>query len=97
MRTPVAPVIISLWHVTLKLQVQASLVIQWLRICLPMQGTQVQSLIQEDPTCHRAAKPVHQNYCALEPQSPCSVTREATTMRSLLVAMKTQCSQKVDK
>ena len=39
-----------------------SLVAQWLRIHLPMQGTQVQSLVQEDPTCHGAAKPVHHNY-----------------------------------
>ena len=29
----------------------ASLVAQWERICLPMQGTQVRSLIWEDPTC----------------------------------------------
>ena len=26
---------------------RTSVVVQWLRICLPMQGTQVQSLIQE--------------------------------------------------
>ena len=36
---------------------RASLVVQWLRIHLPMQGTQVQSLAQEDPTCHGATKP----------------------------------------
>ena len=30
----------------------ASLVVQWLRICLLMQGTQVQALIWKDPTCH---------------------------------------------
>ena len=29
---------------------------------LPMQETQVQSLVQEDPTCPRVTKPVHQNY-----------------------------------
>ena len=29
---------------------------QWLRILLPMQGTRVQSLVQEDPTCHRETK-----------------------------------------
>ena len=29
---------------------QASLVAQWQRICLPMQETQIQSLIQKDPT-----------------------------------------------
>ena len=28
----------------------------------PMQGIQVQSLVQEDPTRHGATKPVHQNY-----------------------------------
>ena len=33
------------------------LVVQWLRICLPMQRTEVQSLVCEDPTCHRTTKP----------------------------------------
>ena len=28
----------------------ASLVVQWLRICLPMQGTRVRALVWEDPT-----------------------------------------------
>ena len=45
-----------------KLVVWASLVAQWIRICLPMQGTQVHSLVQEDPTCHGATKPVCHNY-----------------------------------
>ena len=40
----------------------ASLVAQWLRIRLPMQGTQVRSLVQEDPTCRSATKPVRHNY-----------------------------------
>ena len=35
-----------------------SLVGQWLRIRLPMQGTRVRSLVQEDPTCRGATKPV---------------------------------------
>ena len=39
-----------------------SLVVQWLRICLPMQGTRVRSLAQEDPMRHRATKPVRHNY-----------------------------------
>ena len=39
-----------------------SLVAQWLRICLPMQGTQVRSLVQEDPTCHGATKPASHSY-----------------------------------
>ena len=39
-----------------------SLVAQWLRIRLPMQGTRVRALVQEDPTCRRATKPVRHNY-----------------------------------
>ena len=40
----------------------ASLVAQWLSIHLPTQGTRVQSLIWEDPTCLGATKPVRPNY-----------------------------------
>ena len=40
----------------------ASLVVQWLRICLPMQGTRVRALVWEDPTCRGATKPVSHNY-----------------------------------
>ena len=48
-----------------------SLGMQGLRIRLPMQGTQVRALVWEDPTCHRATKPVRHNFwaCALEPVS----------------------------
>ena len=35
---------------------------QWLRICLPMQGTWIQALVWEDPTCRGATKPVCHNY-----------------------------------
>ena len=42
--------------------VGASLVAQWLRICLPMQGTQVRALVWEDPTCRGATRPVSHNY-----------------------------------
>ena len=41
---------------------RASLVAQWLGILLPMQGTWVRALVWEDPTCHGATKPMHQNY-----------------------------------
>ena len=41
--------------------VGTSLVVQWLGIQLPMQGTQVQSLVWEDATCYGATKPVHDN------------------------------------
>ena len=49
----------------------ASLVAQWLRTRLPMQGTRVRALVWEDPTCRGATKPVSHNYwtCALEPVS----------------------------
>ena len=48
-----------------------SLAVQWLRIHLVMQGTPVQSLVWEDPTCHMATEPVGHNLWAraLEPAS----------------------------
>ena len=48
-----------------------SLVVLWLRIHLPMQGTRVRALVWEDPTCCRATKPVCHSYQAraLEPIS----------------------------
>ena len=49
-------------------QMWTSLVVQWLRIRLPMQGTWVQSLGQEDPTCRRATKPTSHNCWARAPQ-----------------------------
>ena len=53
------------------LKERASLVAQWLRIRLPMQGTRVRALVQEEPTCRRATKPGRRNYwaCALESAS----------------------------
>ena len=75
-----------------------------------MQGTQVQSLDQEDATCCRASKPVHRN--SLSASSLRSATREAAAVRSshtdeeqpplaemresLRVAMKTQNNQKLN-
>ena len=46
---------------------RASLVAQWLRICLPMQGTRVRALVWEDPTCCRATRPVSHNSRLSEP------------------------------
>ena len=56
---------------TIKITHRASLVVQWLRIYLPMQGTRVRALFWEDPTCHGATKPACHNYwaCAVEPTS----------------------------
>ena len=39
-----------------------SLVAQWLRIHLPMQGTRVRALVWEDSTCRGATKPMRHNY-----------------------------------
>ena len=46
----------------LKIGGGASLVAQWLRICLPMQETRVRALVWEDPTCRGATRPVSHNY-----------------------------------
>ena len=40
----------------------ASLVVQWLRVRLAKQGTLVQSLVQEDSTHHKTAKPGRHNF-----------------------------------
>ena len=55
----------------------ASLVVQWLKIRLPMQGTQVRALVREDPTCSeqlspRATTPEAQapRACALHQEKP---------------------------
>ena len=52
--------ILSLY--SLKNKEGASLVAQWLRSCLPMQGTRVRALVWEDPTCRGATRPVSHNY-----------------------------------
>ena len=61
-----------------------SLVAQWLRIRLLMQGTRVRSLVWEYPTCRGATKPMCHNYWACEPQllSLRTTTTEAHTPRA---------------
>ena len=49
-------------QIIINLTIGTSLVAQWLRICLPVQGTWVRALVREDPTCHGAAKPMCHNY-----------------------------------
>ena len=56
--------------------------VQWLRICWPVQETWVQSMVQEDPTCFGATKPVSHNYWSPRLWSPCPTTKEVTAMRS---------------
>ena len=64
---------------------RTSLVIQWLRIRLPTQGTRVRSLVQEDSTCLWAPRPMCHNDCnhwSLSAQEPTLWTRGATALRS---------------
>ena len=58
------------------------MVVQWLRIHLPKQGTQVQSLAQEDSTYHRVTQPMHHNYESLLILETVLCTREATAVKS---------------
>ena len=44
---------------------ETSLMVQWVRIHLSMQGTQTQSLVQEDSIGLGATKPIHHNYWSL--------------------------------
>ena len=68
-------------HVFRNISTRTSLVVQWLRICLPIQGTRVWSLVLEDPACHRAAKPAHHSYwaCALELPTATTEARKPQT------------------
>ena len=56
---------------------------QWLRICLPTQGTWVWSLVREDPTCRGATKPASHNYWAHARQLP-KPTRSRARVLQLL-------------
>ena len=58
----VVPGVMASTQHPLKSTLGASLVVQWLRICLLMQGTRVRTPVWENPTCHRATKPVSHNY-----------------------------------
>ena len=66
----------------------ASLVAQWLRICLPMQGTRVRALVWEDPTCCGAAGPREPQLLSLRVWSLCSAAREAAIVRGLRTAVR---------
>ena len=56
------------------MQWRTSLVVQWLRICLPMQGTPVQSLVQESPHNTGQLSP-----CAITPEACAPQQRKAPT------------------
>lgn len=59
-------------------------------------GDRAQALVQEDPTCLGAAKPLRHDYQALEPRAPSSARREATATRSLRTAKNGPCSLQLE-
>ena len=65
-------------HLVSKILCGASLVVQWLRIHLPMQGMQVRSPVWEEPTYLGAAKPTPHSYqgCGLEPGTTPAETQD---------------------
>ena len=60
-------------------QMGAYLVVQWVRICIAASETLIQSLVQENPICQGAMKPVHHNGRAM-------LYKRATAVRTLCTA-----------
>ena len=56
---------------------RASLVVRWIRTHLAVQGTWIQSLVQEDSICSRATKPRSHNFwaCSLQLEKACARLR----------------------
>ena len=72
----------------IKAFVRTSLVVQWLGIHLPMQGTWVWSLVWEDLTWCGGTKPMGHTYWS--PQALETTPREATAMRSPCITTREQ-------
>ena len=72
---------------------QASLTAQGYRIRPQMQETQVQSLVQEDPTCRRATKPMRYSCWACAPPEP---GNHNSWSPWALEPKKSHCSQKLE-
>ena len=74
-----------------------SLVGRWLEICLPMQGTWVWSLVQEDSASYWAAKALCHNYWSLSALEPVHYHRRShrgeRPARHRLRAAPPRCSQ----
>ena len=71
--------------------VSASLIMQWIRICLPMQGPWVQSLVREYSSCLGAAKPMCHNYWAH------AAATEARVTKPVLCKRRSQHREKTDR
>ena len=81
----------------LRMNYRSSLVVPWLRIYLPMQGTQVWSLAWEDPACLRAIKPMGHNWWAEchNCRSPHALEPVLHNRRCLRSDKHTCCNQRV--
>ena len=71
---------------SIRVRVGTSLVVEWMRIRLPMQGTQV---VQEDPTRCQATKPVRHT---IEP--PCFNYGSLSARDPALCNRRSHCSKK---
>ena len=86
----------------IKTQSGTSLVVQWIRICLSMQGTQVWSLVWEDSTCLWATEPSVPQLLSPSTLEPCPATKSSPCLPQLeektwAKAKKTQCIPKINK
>ena len=74
-----------------------SLVVHRIRICLPMQGTRIPSLVREDLRCLGAIKPVHHNYWAhvLQPLKALCLESMCYNKGSQRNEKPAQCNQRV--
>ena len=70
-------------------QAKTSMMVRWVGIHLPMQGTWVWSLVWEDPTCLGGTKFLRHSYWSPGGENLCSEIREGSTRESLSVATKT--------
>ena len=66
------------------------MMVQWLGIHLPMQGTQIRLQVQEDPTCQGATHLCTATTEAYQSSCQCSEKRRATSTRSLNTTRKSR-------
>ena len=71
-----------------------SLVVQWLRIRLPMQGTRVRALVWEDPTCRGATKPRASQLLSLRSRARVPQLLKPACLESTLRNKRSHCNEK---
>ena len=68
--------------------------VQWLRVHLPMQGTEVQPLFQEDATCCGATKSIRHNYRVCMPRPVGWQLLKPAYPRAMPCSKRSHCSEK---